>query len=144
MVSTGMTRQFSQTTYQFRQCLKWINLFENFDWLVHFHKSLKKIYVCYFIYLLVDTQSFGIWHFLALKSTMLTIKFSYNTHLTYSLIEIEYGYVYMHWFGISVVAVFPCTSSFEYSTYKSQYDHHKLKLNESRKPENRWQIQLLM
>lgn len=84
----------------------------------------------YVFYLFMDTQSIGICYFLALKPTMLTIKFSYNTHLSYSLIEIEYGYVYMHWFGISVAAVFPCTDSFEYSTYTSKYSHHKLKLSE--------------
>lgn len=123
--------QAIQTTYQFRQCLKWINLFENFDWLAYFHKSLKKIHVCtLFIYLFIYWQSIGIHYFLALKPTMLTTKFSYSTHSTCSLIEIEYGYVYMHWFGISVAAVSPCTNSFEYSTYKSQHSHHKLKLNE--------------
>ena len=44
----------------------------------------------------MDMQVIGICYFLVLKQTMLTIKFSYNTHLTCSLIVIEYGYVYMH------------------------------------------------
>lgn len=43
----------------------------------------------------MDVQATGICYFLVLKQTMLTIKFSYNIHLTCSLTVIEYGYVYI-------------------------------------------------
>lgn len=71
--------QAIQTTYQFRQCLKSINLFDNFDWLPYFHKSLKKIAVS--AYLFMDMQVIGICYFLVLNYADYKVLLQYSFDL---------------------------------------------------------------